>query len=163
MLCLCSALSEVDSLVFLLGLQLCFPSGICMCFFFWRFDPIPGHGFPLGAFTIRLRHTTVGRTPLDEWLAGRRDLYLTTHNTHKTQTSMPPARFEPPILASERPHTDALDRAATGIGDVGVAVCYSKSRVLNLIVSVRKAHAGDLTTFSVLSATDGFCASDSDT
>jgi len=28
------------------------------------------------------RRTTVGRTPLDEWLARRRDLYLTSHNTH---------------------------------------------------------------------------------
>ena len=28
------------------------------------------------------RRTTVGRTPLDEWSARRRDLYLTTHNTH---------------------------------------------------------------------------------
>ena len=28
--------------------------------------------------------TTIrGRTPLDEWSAWRRDLYLTTHNTHK--------------------------------------------------------------------------------
>jgi hypothetical protein len=34
--------------------------------------------------------TTVGRTPLDEWSAHRRDLYLTTHNTHNRQTSMPP-------------------------------------------------------------------------
>jgi len=32
--------------------------------------------------------TTVGRTPLDEWSARRRDLYLTTHNTHNRQTSM---------------------------------------------------------------------------
>jgi hypothetical protein len=32
-------------------------------------------------FTITLRHTTLGRTPLDEWSARRRDLYLTTHNT----------------------------------------------------------------------------------
>ena len=37
-----------------------------------------------------LRHTTVGRTPLDEWSHRRRDLYLTTHNTHYRQTSMPP-------------------------------------------------------------------------
>ena len=28
------------------------------------------------------RRTTVGRTPLDEWSTRRRDLYLTTHNTH---------------------------------------------------------------------------------
>ena len=34
-------------------------------------------------FTITLGHTTLGRTPLGEWSARRRDLYLTTHNTHK--------------------------------------------------------------------------------
>jgi len=28
------------------------------------------------------RRTAVGMTPLDEWSARRRDLYLTTHNTH---------------------------------------------------------------------------------
>jgi len=36
------------------------------------------------------RLTTVGRTPLDERSARHRDLYLTTHNTHNRQTSMPP-------------------------------------------------------------------------
>jgi hypothetical protein len=36
------------------------------------------------------RRTTVGRTPLDEWSARRRDLYLTTNNTHNRQTSMAP-------------------------------------------------------------------------
>jgi hypothetical protein len=40
----------------------------------------------------------------------------TAHNYRKTQTSMPPAEFEPAIPASERPQTHALDRAATGIG-----------------------------------------------
>ena len=29
---------------------------------------------------------------------------------------MPPAEFEPPILANERPQTQALDRAAQRIG-----------------------------------------------
>jgi hypothetical protein len=48
-------------------------------------------------------HTTLGRTPLDKWSARRRDLYLTTHNTHNRQTSMPPARLELTILASSRP------------------------------------------------------------
>ena len=41
------------------------------------------------------RCTTVGRTPLDEWSARRRDLYLTTHDTHNRQISMPPVGFEP--------------------------------------------------------------------
>ena len=47
------------------------------------------------------------------WTSDQPDLYLTTHNTHKTQTSMTPAGFEPAIPASERPQTHALDRAAT--------------------------------------------------
>jgi hypothetical protein len=62
-------------------------------------------------------HThTLGRTPLDKWSARRRDHYLATHNTHKRQTSMLPAVFEPAVPASKRPQTHILDRAATGIG-----------------------------------------------
>jgi len=34
-------------------------------------------------FTITLKYVTFGRTPLDECSARHRDLYLTTHNTHK--------------------------------------------------------------------------------
>jgi hypothetical protein len=47
-------------------------------------------------FTITLRHTTLGRTPLDERSARRRDLYLTTHNTHKRQKAMPPPSLRSP-------------------------------------------------------------------
>jgi len=46
------------------------------------------------SFLRFLDHTqwriTFGRTPLDEWSARRTDLYLTTHNTHNRQISMPP-------------------------------------------------------------------------
>ena len=70
----------------------------------------PGHPHCQG-FTITLRHTTLNRTPLDEWSARRRDFYLTAHNTHTTQT------FEPKIPASERPQNHTLDHAATGIGE----------------------------------------------
>jgi hypothetical protein len=74
-----------------------------------------GPGSPhFRGFAITLRHTTLGRTHLDEWSARCRDLYLTTRNTHKGKTSMPPPGFEPAIPASERPQTHALDRAATG-------------------------------------------------
>jgi len=62
------------------------------------------------------QRTTVSRTPLDEWLAHRRNLYLKTHNTHNRQTSMPPVRFEPTISAGERLQTYALGLAATGTG-----------------------------------------------
>ena len=54
------------------------------------------------------RRTSVGRTPLDEWSARRRDLYLTTHNTHNRQTSMPPVGFKPTISAGERPQAARL-------------------------------------------------------
>ena len=60
------------------------------------------------------RRATVGKTPLDEWSARRRDLNLTKHNTNDGQTSMPPAGFEPTIAAGERPYTYTLDRSATG-------------------------------------------------
>jgi len=56
-------------------------------------------------------------SPLEEWSARRRDLYLTTHNTHKRHVSVLPLKFEPEIPASEWPQTHALDRAATGTGD----------------------------------------------
>jgi hypothetical protein len=62
------------------------------------------------------RRTTVGRTPLGEWSARRRDVYLTTHNTHNRQISMPLVGFEPTISAGERPQTYASDRMATGTG-----------------------------------------------
>jgi hypothetical protein len=69
-------------------------------------------------FTITLRHTTLCRTPLDEWSARRRDLCLITHNTHYRQTSMPPAGFQPVIPASERPQSHALDGAVTGFSSL---------------------------------------------
>jgi len=59
---------------------------------------------------------TVGETFLVEGSVRRRDLYLTSHNTHKIQTCMPPSGFEPAIPASERPQTHVLDSAVTGMG-----------------------------------------------
>ena len=40
-------------------------------------------------------HITVGWTPLEDWSARRRDLYLTTHNTHNRQTAMPQRDSKP--------------------------------------------------------------------
>ena len=58
-------------------------------------------------FTITLGHATLGRTPLDKREARRRD--------SKRQISMTPVGFESAIPASERPKTQALERAATAI------------------------------------------------
>ena len=87
-------------------------------FFLWRCDPtrVMASSFLRGFLDHTQRRTTVGRTPLDEWSARRRYLYLTTQNTHNRQTSMPPVGYEPTISAGERPQTYALDRAATGTG-----------------------------------------------
>ena len=62
-------------------------------------------------FIDHTRHTTVGRTPLDERSVHRRDLYLTTHDTHNRQISMPPVGFEPTISAGERPAATHLLRS----------------------------------------------------
>jgi len=54
--------------------------------FFGATAPPPTQWTRASTFTRFLDHTqrrtTVGRTPLDEWSASRRDLYLTTHNIH---------------------------------------------------------------------------------
>ena len=97
---------------------------LLLLLFSWRYNPLWLYfhsqvaGFSLLVFSRFLDHTqrsaTVGRTPLDEWSFRRKDLYMTTHNTHNRQTYIPRLGFEPTISAVERPNTYALDRAATG-------------------------------------------------
>jgi hypothetical protein len=49
----------------------------------WRDSPLVGHVFLIREVSrSHTRHATVSRTPLGEWSARRRDLYLTTHNSH---------------------------------------------------------------------------------
>jgi hypothetical protein len=79
-----------------------------MCFLFsWRDTPPPSGSWPTPSRGFFLdhtqRHSTVGKTPLDEWSARRRDLYLPTHNIHNRQTTMPPVGFDTTISAGERP------------------------------------------------------------
>jgi len=81
------------------------PQSPIINFSYWRCGPTRAIASSVLRFLDHTqRLTTFGRTPLDEWSACRRVLYLTTHNTHKRQTSMPPAGFEPIIRAGERPH-----------------------------------------------------------
>jgi hypothetical protein len=51
---------------------------------------------------------TLSRTPLNKWSAQCRNFYLTTHNTHKRQTSMPPGRIRT-CNTTEWAATDAVD------------------------------------------------------
>jgi hypothetical protein len=91
-------------------------------FFFvpWPHSPPPrGPGYlHYRGFTNTLRHTTTGRTPLDEWSARRKDFYRTKHDTHERQTSMPAAGFESTIPESRRPQINALDSSVIGEGHI---------------------------------------------
>jgi len=101
--------------VLLLLFQCLYLYVIILILVFLRRDS-PPLGQALLIHEVSRSRTTVGRTPLDEWSARRRGLYLTTHNSHKRQTSILPVGFEPTVSAGERPQTYALDRAATGTG-----------------------------------------------
>jgi hypothetical protein len=94
-----------------------FDSIFSLSFLVWPCLPIHHSCWGLLLDVLAFSDThTVGRTPLDEGSARGRDLHLKTHNTQKSQTTMPPKGCEPAIPASVRPQTHALDRAATGIG-----------------------------------------------
>ena len=54
----------------------------------WLHRPL-GPRPPLWCSAITLRRIKIGRTPLDEWSASRRDLYLKIHNTDKRHTHAP--------------------------------------------------------------------------
>jgi hypothetical protein len=81
--------------------------------------PLAGQGLHYRGFTITQLYThALGRNPLYESSARRRDFYLTTQNTHNRQTSIPPAGIEPTIPVSGRQQTHTSDRVATGIGSI---------------------------------------------
>jgi hypothetical protein len=83
--------------------------------FFWAQQP-PQWAMA-SSFTKFLDHTqrrtTVGRTPLDEGSARRRDLFLTRNNNQDRKAAMPLVGFKPTISAGERPQTYALDGTCT--------------------------------------------------
>ena len=88
-----------------------------LTFFPWRNSPYWARAsFNETSRSHSVTHTIVGMTPLNEWSARLRNLYQTTPNTYKRQTSMLPAAFESTIPASERSQSHALDHAATRIG-----------------------------------------------
>jgi hypothetical protein len=92
-------------------------------FLLWRCDPtrvMASHSW--GFLDHTQRRTTFGSSPLDEWFARRRDLYLTTHNTHNRQTSIPWWDSNPRSqqTSGRRP----LDRAATGTGALQFIILY---------------------------------------
>ena len=61
-------------------------------------------------------HTLKTKTPLEEGSASRSDLYLTTNNTQRRETTITQTGFEPEIPESKRKQKQALDCAASEIG-----------------------------------------------
>jgi hypothetical protein len=58
------------------------PCRILFLYFLWLWSPARAMTSSSTKFLDHTqRRATVGRTPLDEWPARHRDLYLTTHNT----------------------------------------------------------------------------------
>ena len=79
-----------------------FPTGATTHCGFVFCSPLAGYSLLAYEFSYHTRRrATVHRTALDEWSVRRRVLYLTTNNTHNTQTSLPPVRFGPTIAAGE--------------------------------------------------------------
>jgi hypothetical protein len=82
---------------------------------FWYNSPQWARASSFMRFLNHTQHTTVSRT-LDEWSAHHRDLFVTTHNTHNRQASMPLVGFKPTVSADEQPQTYTLDHAANETG-----------------------------------------------
>jgi hypothetical protein len=69
----------------------------------------------MGQGLLSFMASWLGRDPLDEASACRRDLYLTTHNTHNRQAFITQAGFETAIPAN--------GLASAGFGFVVTGVC----------------------------------------
>jgi len=72
-----------------------------LLYILWRCGPAWAMVSSFITFLEHIRRTTVGKSLLDEWSVRRRNLYLTTHNIPKRQTSMPPRRDSNPQFQQE--------------------------------------------------------------
>ena len=107
-------------------------------FMLWRCDPkrVIASSF-LKFLDHTQRRSTVGRNSLDEWSTRRRDLYLTTHDTHNRQISMPPVGFEPTISAGERSRRRWEDLQKVGCGGMDwIELVQDKDRGRALVKAV---------------------------
>ena len=68
--------------------------------------------------------------------------HTSPYTTNTTQTSMPPAGFEPTIPVSGRPQTHAVDRTATGIGRDRTQASAVRGRRLTSWAMARPANDG---------------------
>ena len=108
----------------------------------WRNSPTRARAAIFLMFLDHIKwHTRVGRTPLDEWSARRRDLYLTTHNIHKRETSILQAGFELAIPASDGSQTLSLDRWAK---DVHIRIKFDLLRKIFIVIVIVRSFFWEL-------------------
>jgi hypothetical protein len=88
------------------------------------------------------RRTTVGRTPLDEWSVRRRDLYLTTHNNHNRQTSMPPPPTYRGFLFTHKNPTASAGFEASNLGTKGQHATSRPPKPLSMMLTELKINNG---------------------
>jgi hypothetical protein len=79
-------------------------------FSLWRNNLLELRPIHCWSFEIIKRHTTLGRTSLEEWSARSRDHCRTTHGAYNRQIYTVPAEFEQAIPESERPQSYVSDR-----------------------------------------------------
>jgi hypothetical protein len=87
-------------------------------FFFVALRPNAGQGLLI--HEVSRPHTTTRHSRQDYpgWVIGSSQRPLPDNTQHSQQTNIyAPAGFEPTLLTGERPQTNVLDRAATGIGN----------------------------------------------
>ena len=93
-----------------LPLMLALQNTVRSFFFAVALQPNADHGLLILDIHTQWR-TTFGRTPLDEWSALLRDLYLTTHNTSQQTDIHAPVGLEPSTSeTSTRQHTTLHNR-----------------------------------------------------
>ena len=68
----------------------------------------PRHNQPLVVQGLPIIDASLSKSPLDEWSARCRNLYLITHNTHKIRTRNPSKRATARPLPRPRGHWDSL-------------------------------------------------------
>jgi hypothetical protein len=141
------------------GPYICFPSsrlhrsvyslhfGVCVhtgrqwtcSFSSWGNSPSGSGHLHYQGFTITLRHTPLHRTPLDEWSARRRDLYLATYNTHGIQTHNSCKRAAADPCLRPRGHQDRR-------------TCSLQVKMMNILYKGRNTEMSALRVTVILSA-----------
>jgi hypothetical protein len=94
-------------------------------------QPRAGYSLLIPQGFVITHDTPVGRTPLDEWLARPKDLYLTTHDR---QTSMPLVGFERTTAVRERPLGPASMILLWQIANNGLAPVRYSNRMQVVII-----------------------------